>query len=239
MDNIISLKGINKIYGSEIKTQVLTDVNLDIANQSFTSIIGASGSGKSTLLNIIGTLDRPTSGSVIINGTQTIRMTRSALARLRNETIGFVFQFHYLLPEFTALENVLMPARIRDGRVTPEAMERARELMRLMGIERVQNNNAAKMSGGQQQRTSIARALINKPRIVLADEPTGNLDSDSTEVVYDILRDINERFKTTFLIITHDRRIAQKADRIIEIRDGRIFLDLPNQLAKNIGEQSA
>jgi len=239
MDNIISLKGINKIYGSEIKTQVLTDVNLDIANQSFTSIIGASGSGKSTLLNIIGTLDRPTSGSVIINGTQTTRMTRSALARLRNETIGFVFQFHYLLPEFTALENVLMPARIRDGRVTPEAMERARELMRLMGIERVQNNNAAKMSGGQQQRTSIARALINKPRIVLADEPTGNLDSDSTEVVYDILRDINERFKTTFLIITHDRRIAQKADRIIEIRDGRIFLDLPNQLAKNIGEQSA
>ncbi|MDD3572732.1 MAG: ABC transporter ATP-binding protein [Eubacteriales bacterium] len=239
MDNIISLKGINKIYGSEIKTQVLTDVNLDIANQSFTSIIGASGSGKSTLLNIIGTLDRPTSGSVIINGTQTTRMTRSALARLRNETIGFVFQFHYLLPEFTALENVLMPARIRDGRVTPEAMERARELMRLMGIERVQNNNAAKMSGGQQQRTSIARALINNPRIVLADEPTGNLDSDSTEVVYDILRDINERFKTTFLIITHDRRIAQKADRIIEIRDGRIFLDLPNQLAKNIGEQSA
>jgi|LSQX01.2.fsa_nt_gb lipoprotein-releasing system ATP-binding protein len=239
MDNIISLKGINKIYGSEIKTQVLTDVNLDIANQSFTSIIGASGSGKSTLLNIIGTLDRPTSGSVIINGTQTTRMTRSALARLRNETIGFVFQFHYLLPEFTALENVLMPARIRDGRVTPEAMERARELMRLMGIERVQNNNAAKMSGGQQQRTSIARALINNPRIVLADEPTGNLDSDSTEVVYDILRDINERFKTTFLIITHDRRIAQKADRIIEIRDGRIFLDLPNQLAKNLGEQSA
>ena len=239
MDNIISLKGINKIYGSEIKTQVLTDVNLDIANQSFTSIIGASGSGKSTLLNIIGTLDRPTSGSVIINGTQTTRMTRSALARLRNETIGFVFQFHYLLPEFTALENVLMPARIRDGRVTPDAMERARELMRLMGIERVQNNNAAKMSGGQQQRTSIARALINNPRIVLADEPTGNLDSDSTEVVYDILRDINERFKTTFLIITHDRRIAQKADRIIEIRDGRIFLDLPNQLAKNIGEQSA
>lgn len=239
MDNVISLKGINKIYGSEIKTQVLTDVNLDIQDQSFTSIIGASGSGKSTLLNIIGTLDRPTSGSVAINGTQTTRMTKSALARLRNETIGFVFQFHYLLPEFTALENVLMPARIRDGRVTAEAMGRAVELMRLMGLERVQNNNAAKMSGGQQQRTSIARALINNPRIVLADEPTGNLDSDSTEVVYDILRDINERFKTTFLIITHDRRIAQKADRIIEIKDGRIFLDLPNQLAKGPEEQSA
>ncbi|MDD4080112.1 MAG: ABC transporter ATP-binding protein [Eubacteriales bacterium] len=239
MDNVISLKGINKIYGSEIKTQVLTDVNLDIQDQSFTSIIGASGSGKSTLLNIIGTLDRPTSGSVAINGTQTTRMTKSALARLRNETIGFVFQFHYLLPEFTALENVLMPARIRDGRVTAEAMGRAGELMRLMGLERVQNNNAAKMSGGQQQRTSIARALINNPRIVLADEPTGNLDSDSTEVVYDILRDINERFKTTFLIITHDRRIAQKADRIIEIKDGRIFLDLPNQLAKGPEEQSA
>lgn len=231
MDNIISLKGINKIYGSEVKTQVLFDINLDIRTQSFTSIIGASGSGKSTLLNIISTLDRPTSGSVFINGTQTTKMNKAALAKLRNETIGFVFQFHYLLPEFTALENVLMPARIRDGKITQATMDRARELMKLMGIEKVAGNNAGKMSGGQQQRTSIARALINNPKLILADEPTGNLDSESTEVVYDIMREINERFSTTFLIITHDRRIAQKADRIIEIKDGRVHLDLPNQLA--------
>lgn len=229
MDNVISLRDVNKVYGSDVKTQVLYDVNLDIQERSFTSIIGASGSGKSTLLNIICTLDRPTSGSVFINGTQTTQMSTAALAKLRNETIGFVFQFHYLLPEFTALENVLMPARIRDGKVTPEAMERARELVKLMGIEKVAGNNAAKMSGGQQQRTSIARALINNPRMVLADEPTGNLDSESTEVVYDIMRDINERFGTTFLIITHDRRIAQKADRIIEIKDGRVFLDMARQ----------
>ncbi len=229
MDNVISLRDVNKVYGSDVKTQVLYDVNLDIQERSFTSIIGASGSGKSTLLNIISTLDRPTSGSVFINGTQTTQMSTAALAKLRNETIGFVFQFHYLLPEFTALENVLMPARIRDGKVTPEAMERARELVKLMGIEKVAGNNAAKMSGGQQQRTSIARALINNPRMVLADEPTGNLDSESTEVVYDIMRDINERFGTTFLIITHDRRIAQKADRIIEIKDGRVFLDMARQ----------
>ena len=229
MDKIISLRDINKIYGSEIKTQVLFDINLDIREQSFSSIIGASGSGKSTLLNIISTLDRPTSGSVLINGTQTAKMSKADLAKLRNETIGFVFQFHYLLPEFTALENVLMPARIRDGKVTKDAMEKARELMNLMGIEKVANNNAGKMSGGQQQRTSIARALINNPKIILADEPTGNLDSESTEVVYDIMRDINERYKTTFLIITHDRRIAQKTDRIIEIRDGRISLDLANE----------
>ena len=239
MDKIISLKDINKVYGSEIKTQVLFDISLDIQEQSFSSIIGASGSGKSTLLNIISTLDRPTSGSVMINGTQTAKMSKADLAKLRNETIGFVFQFHYLLPEFTALENVLMPARIRDGKVTKDAMERARELINLMGIEKVADNYAGKMSGGQQQRTSIARALINNPKIILADEPTGNLDSESTEVVYDIMRDINERYKTTFLIITHDRRIAQKADRIIEIKDGRIHLDLLNSLAKNQQEQSA
>ena len=239
MDNVISLSGINKIYGSEIKTQVLYDINLDIRAQSFSSIIGASGSGKSTLLNIISTLDRPTSGSVVINGIQTTKMTKADLAKLRNETIGFVFQFHYLLPEFTALENVLMPARIRDGKVTKDTLDRARELLKLMGIEKVANNNTSKMSGGQQQRTSIARSLINNPRIILADEPTGNLDSESTEVVYDIMRDINERYKTTFLIITHDRRIAQKADRVIEIKDGRIHLDLPNNLAAKNAVQTA
>lgn len=229
MDSMVSLKNINKIYGKEIKTQVLTDVSLEIAPGTFNGIIGASGSGKSTLLNIIGTLDRPTSGDIYINGVQTSRMSKNALAELRNETIGFVFQFHYLLPEFTAYENVLMPWQIRHGKPTAEIRRRALELMELMGLGKVLNNNATRMSGGQQQRTAIARALINNPRIILADEPTGNLDSESTEAVYDILRDINEQYRTTFLIITHDRRIAQKTDRIIEIRDGRISLDLANE----------
>jgi lipoprotein-releasing system ATP-binding protein len=228
MDSIIKLDHINKIYGKETKTQVLTDISLEFAPRTFSSIIGASGSGKSTLLNIIGTLDRPTSGEVLINGVRTDRMGRNDLAVLRNQSIGFVFQFHYLLPEFTALENVLMPARIKNGKVTKQARERAMELMNLMGLEKVAHNPASRMSGGQQQRTAIARALINDPGIVLADEPTGNLDSESTQVVYDILRDINERFKTAFIIITHDRRIAQKADRIVEIRDGKIVLDMVN-----------
>ncbi|MBE0600546.1 MAG: ABC transporter ATP-binding protein [Firmicutes bacterium] len=234
MDNIISLQHIGKVYGSAVKTQVLFDINLDIQAQSFSSIIGASGSGKSTLLNIISTLDRPTNGQVLIDGIQTADMSRAALARLRNETIGFVFQFHYLLPEFTALENIVMPARIRDGKVTRQTLDRARELMKIMGIEKVASNYAGNMSGGQQQRTSIARSLINNPKIVLADEPTGNLDSESTEVVYDIMRDINESFKTTFLVITHDRRIAQKADRIIEIKDGRIHLDMSNKMKQTV-----
>jgi len=225
MDSVISLKNVNKIYGTDVKTQVLTDVNLEIEKESFNSIIGASGSGKSTLLNIIGTLDRPTSGEVSINSVRTDSLKKTALASLRNETIGFVFQFHYLLPEFTAFENVLMPSRIKSGKITPEIRERALELMNLMGLTPVKDNIATKMSGGQQQRTAIARALINNPKIILADEPTGNLDSESTEVVYDIMRDINEKFKTTFVIITHDRKIAQKADRIIEIKDGRINLD--------------
>ena len=226
MDSIISLKNVNKIYGTEVKTQVLTDINLEIEKESFNSIIGASGSGKSTLLNIIGTLDRPTSGEILINGIRTDSLKKNALAALRNETIGFVFQFHYLLPEFTAFENVLMPYRIKSGKITPEIKNRALELMDLMGLTPVKDNMATKMSGGQQQRTAVARALINNPKIILADEPTGNLDSESTEVVYDIMRNINEKFKTTFIIITHDRKIAQKADRIIEIKDGKINIDI-------------
>jgi len=226
MENILQLKNINKIYGTTVKTQVLTDVNLDFAKGSFSSVIGQSGSGKSTLLNIIGTLDKPTSGDVIINGINTTKMTKNQLAMLRNQTMGFVFQFHYLLPEFSALENVLMPFRIGGAPITKEVKERAIELMHIVGLEKVINNNATKMSGGQQQRTAVARALLNDPAIILADEPTGNLDSVSTENVYNLLREINDKFGTTFIVITHDRHIAEKADRIIEIADGRINLDI-------------
>lgn len=225
MDNIIRLDKVNKIYGNQIKTQVLFDLDLDIKAKSFNGIIGASGSGKSTLLNIVGTLDKPTSGSVMIDGVQTDQMNKNALAKLRNETIGFIFQFHYLLPEFTAFENVLMPYYIKGQKFDKKLNDRAHELMDLVGLSKVKNNLAGNMSGGQQQRTAIARALINNPRIILADEPTGNLDSETTEVIYELLRDINKKFETTFVIITHDRRIAEKTDRIIEVKDGRIYND--------------
>jgi lipoprotein-releasing system ATP-binding protein len=222
----MELTGVNKIYGEDIKTQVLYDINLSFEQGSFNSIIGQSGSGKSTLLNIIGTLDKPTSGEIIIDGKNAKNMSSNQLAVLRNNTIGFVFQFHYLLPEFTALENVLMPYEIKDGKVTKDIVSKAEEYMNLVGLDNVKNNLATKMSGGQQQRTAIARALINNPKIILADEPTGNLDSDSTETIYELMRDINEKFKTTFIIITHDKKIAEKADRIIEIKDGKINMDI-------------
>jgi len=226
MNNMLELKGINKIYGEEIKTQVLYDIDLSFEKGSFNSIIGQSGSGKSTILNIMGTLDKATSGEIIIDGKNVKNMSNNQLAALRNNTIGFVFQFHYLLPEFTALENVLMPFEIQHGKVTKEIVKKAEDYMKLVGLEDVKNNLATKMSGGQQQRTAIARALINNPKIILADEPTGNLDSDSTETIYELLRNINQEFGTTFIIITHDKRIAEKTDRIIEIKDGKINLDI-------------
>ncbi|MBF7096715.1 ABC transporter ATP-binding protein [Alkalibacter mobilis] len=226
MADMIRLEKINKVYGEKIKTQVLFDIDLSFEKGSFNSIIGASGSGKSTLLNIIGTLDQPTSGKVFIGGNETSALGKKDLAVLRNKTLGFIFQFHYLLPEFTSFENVLMPHRIKGGPITKEIEDRANEIMDMVGLSAVKTNMANNMSGGQQQRTAIARALMNKPDIILADEPTGNLDSESTETVYKILRDINEKLETTFVIITHDRRIAEKADRIVEVKDGRIEMDI-------------
>jgi len=226
MAKIIELKSVSKTYEKGIKTKVLHDICLDFEEGSFSSIIGQSGSGKTTLLNIIGTLDKPSSGEIYIDGKRTDLMKKSELAFLRNKSIGFVFQFHYLLPEFTVLENVLLPYQINNKRTSKEAIERATELLNIVGLSDVINKNSGMISGGQQQRTAIARALMNNPKIILADEPTGNLDSESTENIYNILRDINEKFKTTFIIITHDRRIAEKADRIIEIKDGKIEMDL-------------
>ena len=229
MADILTLQNIDKTYGDKIRTQVLFDINLAFETQSFNSIIGESGSGKSTLMNIMGTLDQPTSGTVTIDGVETTRMNRRQLAILRNETIGFVFQFHYLLPEFTVLENVLMPFRIRKGTVSEEICQRANDLLEVVGLTRVRDNKATEISGGQQQRTAIARALINRPQILLADEPTGNLDSGTTETIYRLLRDINKTYQTTLIVITHDRRVAEKADRILEIRDGRIEMDVRRQ----------
>lgn len=226
MADLLKLSKINKIYGEKIKTQVLFDVDLSFKAQSFNAIIGQSGSGKSTLMNIMGTLDKPTSGEVLIDGISTASMKKNQLAELRNQTIGFIFQFHYLLPEFTVMENVLMPALIKNGRVGEAERKRALELIDLVGLTKVKNNLATDLSGGQQQRTAIARSLINEPKIILGDEPTGNLDSQTTESIYTLLREINHEIKSTFIIITHDQRIAEKADRILEIKDGRINLDV-------------
>lgn len=226
MADLLKLNKINKIYGEKIKTQVLFDVDLSFEAQSFNAIIGQSGSGKSTLMNIMGTLDKPTSGEVLIDGISTASMKKNQLAELRNQTIGFIFQFHYLLPEFTVLENVLMPALIKNGRTGDAERKRALELIDMVGLTRVKNNLATDLSGGQQQRTAIARSLINEPKIILGDEPTGNLDSQTTESIYSLLREINHEIKSTFVIITHDQRIAEKADRILEIKDGRINLDV-------------
>lgn len=231
MANVIQLEKINKIYGTKIQTQVLYNIDLVFAEGSFNSIIGQSGSGKSTLLNILGTLDKPTSGVVYFNGRNVTDFNNNELATLRNETLGFIFQFHYLLPEFTALENVLMPYRISKQPITKDVLKRANELLDFVGLGQRKNNLANNLSGGQQQRVAIARSLINLPKVILADEPTGNLDSDTTEQVYDLLREINQKYNTTFIIITHDRHIAEKADRIIEIKDGKINLDITkNQL---------
>ena len=226
MANVVELKKVVKTYPGPVPTQVLFDIDLAFQEGTFNSLIGQSGSGKSTLLNIIGTLDRPISGEVIINGHSTGGMGKDELATLRNRTIGFVFQFHYLLPEFTAIENVLMPYRIAHGNVDKSAVKRAEELMDIVGLSQVKDNLSTKMSGGQQQRTAIARALMNSPKVILADEPTGNLDSESSANVYRLFRKINAEMKTMFLIVTHDRRIAEQTDRIVEIKDGRIFMDI-------------
>ena len=223
--NIIELKNINKNYGKTMETQVLFDINLSFREKSFNSVIGESGSGKSTILNIMGTLDKPTTGEVYIDGQRIDLMSSDELAETRNQKIGFIFQFHYLLPDFTALENVLIPYMIKNVNPPKEIKERALELIEMVGLFKVKNNLANNMSGGQQQRTAIARALMNNPKIILADEPTGNLDSQSTENVYSIMRNINEQFKTTFVIITHDKRIAERTDRVIELSDGRIISD--------------
>lgn len=224
MPKALEARKISKVYRGAVDTQVLFDIDLEFEQGSFSSIIGQSGSGKSTLLNILGTLDRATSGTLLIDGQDTGDLGKNQLAELRNRTIGFVFQFHHLLPEFTARENVLIPSAIRSGGQGDAGL--ADELMDMLGLEKVKGNNSTKMSGGQQQRAAIARALINRPKIILADEPTGNLDSDSSARVYEYFREINEKFGTTFIIITHDRKIAERADRIIELKDGRVHMDI-------------
>jgi lipoprotein-releasing system ATP-binding protein len=226
MSSIIELKNVDKIYTGAVDTQVLFDINLSFDSNSCNAIVGESGSGKSTLLNIMGTLDKPTRGEVIIDGIKIGNMDKNELAELRNQTIGFVFQFHYLLPEFTAIENVLIPYLIKNTRTPKKVIDKANELFEMLAITKWKNSPVTKMSGGQQQRTAIARALINNPKILIADEPTGNLDTETTNKICSSFREINQRFGTTFIVVTHDHQVADKTDRIIEIRDGKIEKDV-------------
>jgi lipoprotein-releasing system ATP-binding protein len=225
MADFLRLRALRKVYGKVAQTVALRGVDLSIGKGEYAAIIGRSGSGKSTLLNIIGTLDRPTSGSMLFEGRDLFTEDDDALACFRNRTLGFVFQFHYLLPEFNALENVLLPYRIFHGRLAPDVVSRAKRLIERVGVGPRMLNRANDLSGGEQQRIAIARSLINQPRLILADEPTGNLDHESSEEVKGLLREINKESKTTFLIVTHDRHIAAGCDRIIEIDDGQVKND--------------
>ncbi len=198
---------------------VLRGVTLTVLEGEIIAIVGASGAGKSTLLHIIGTLDRPTSGSVLYEGTDVFSMSDVDLARFRNEKIGFVFQFHHLLPEFTAVENVVMPALIA-GKKLPEARPRALALLKEVGLEDRAEQKPPKLSGGEAQRVAVARALMNSPRVVLADEPSGNLDSTNAEMLHNLLWEYSRKTGQTFIIVTHNESLARKADRVVRIADG-------------------
>ena len=230
MEHTLRLDGVRKTYGvgTPVETEVLHGIDTVLERGEFAALIGPSGSGKSTLLNLIGLLDRPTGGRVYIEGQEAGTLVDADLTRLRGRSIGFVFQHHYLLPEFTALENVMMPILAARGRPDQEMRDSAAALLDRVGLTPWRDKKATDISGGQQQRVAIARSLAMKPALVLADEPTGNLDTKSADSVFDVLRDINETSRTTFLIVTHDPRLAQRCDRIIELVDGRIVSDRRN-----------
>jgi lipoprotein-releasing system ATP-binding protein len=223
-EEILTLDKVCKAYnvGTPVETEVLHDIDLALRRSEFLALMGPSGSGKSTLLNIIGLLDRPTSGHLYINGHDTSALGEAELTRLRSHSIGFVFQYHYLISAFTALENVMMPMLVDQGFPTPNVEGRAAKLMEQVGLTSVANNLALNMSGGQQQRVAVARSLAMHPDLVLADEPTGNLDTKSADGVFELMRQVNQQNGTTFLIVTHNMALARRCDRIIELVDGRI-----------------
>jgi lipoprotein-releasing system ATP-binding protein len=222
---ILRLDAITKRYnlGTEVETEVLHSITLALQQAEFVALKGPSGSGKSTLLNIIGLLEPPTTGQLEIAGQAAQSLNDAGLTALRGPTIGFVFQFHHLLPAFTALENVLLPSIIRYGTATPEAETMARELLIRVGLGGAEYKRPGELSGGMQQRVAIARALSQKPRLILADEPTGNLDTVSADEVFALLRDFNRDHGSACLIVTHDPRLALRCDRVIELVDGRVL----------------
>ena len=227
---LFELAGICKTYGAgtEVEVEVLHKIDLALAAGEFAALIGPSGSGKSTLLNLIGLLEPPTSGAYSIVGRATTALADAEITSLRSRAIGFVFQFHHLLPAFTATENVLLPGLIADGPITAERRENARALLREVGLGDRLDYLPRKLSGGQQQRVAIARALALASPLVLADEPTGNLDTHSADEIFALMRRFNRERGTAFLIVTHDPRLARRCDRIIELVDGRIASDRAN-----------
>lgn len=212
----ITTTHVKKHFGS---LEVLKGIELDLNQGEMVSIVGASGAGKSTLLQILGTLERPSSGQLLFDNVDVTRLSDAKLSEFRNKNIGFVFQFHHLLPEFTALENVCMPAFIQ-GKKKNDVAAKALDYLKYLGIADRANHKPSKLSGGEQQRVAMARALINNPAIILADEPTGNLDSKSSEDLYQLIGELRNEFNQTFVIVTHDPKMAQKADRILTIEDG-------------------
>jgi len=226
-DVVVRLAGIRKAYnvGTLAEAEVLHGIDLALEKGDLCALMGPSGSGKSTLLNIVGLLDRPTGGSLAIDGQESGGLDDQAITRLRGHSIGFVFQYHHLIPAFTALENVMMPMLVDRGRPDDAMRVRAAELLESVALTPWRDNLAINMSGGQQQRVAVARALAMNPALILADEPTGNLDTKSAQGVFDLLRNVNREHGTTVLIVTHNHALADQCGRIVEIVDGRITSD--------------
>ena len=226
-DAVVLLEGVRKAYhvGTPVETEVLHGIDLRLERGEFCALMGPSGSGKSTLLNIVGLLDRPTGGKLTIDGQPASGLRDRDLTRLRGHTIGFVFQYHHLIPAFTALENVIMPLLVDRGRRDAEMWKRGEELLSSVGLTQWKDNLASNMSGGQQQRVAVARALAMKPSVLLADEPTGNLDTQSAQVVFDLLREVNRAHGTAVLLVTHNHALAEQCGRLVEIVDGRVTSD--------------
>lgn len=231
---LIALQGVRKSYnlGLPSEVEVLHGVDLCIQPGEFIALVGPSGSGKSTLLNVLGLLERMSSGSYRLQGRETSDLDDDGLTLLRRQSLGFVFQFHHLLPAFTALENVTLPALMAQGVVTGQDRRRAMDLLEAVGLEKALHKKPAELSGGMQQRVAIARALVQQPPLVLADEPTGNLDTQSSQEVFALMRQIHHDLGTAFLIVTHDPRLAQQCDRVMEIVDGQIARDMAQSAAK-------
>jgi lipoprotein-releasing system ATP-binding protein len=226
-DDVLRLEALRKAYGvgTPRENEVLHGIDFALGKGEFCALMGPSGSGKSTLLNVVGLLDRPTGGRLLINGEDTARMGDRALTRLRGRSIGFVFQYHHLLPAFTAAENVVMPQLVDRGRPDAAMRRRAEDLLESVGLTPWRDNLAINLSGGQQQRVAVARALAMNPSLVLADEPTGNLDTKSAQAVFDLMREVNRTSGTTVLLVTHNHALAAQCSRIVELVDGRVVSD--------------
>ncbi len=223
MENIaLRTQNVTKYFHDPVTMQVLKNINLEVKKGEFVSIVGKSGCGKSTLLYVLSTMDTDYEGQLDINGKKVTGLSLNELAAIRNESIGFVFQFHYLLPDFTCLKNVMIPG-LRLGKYSAkEVEERAYEKLKMFGVEDLALKRANRLSGGQQQRVAIARALINDPAIIMGDEPTGNLDSKNTGIVFDLFQRLSKEYNQTLITVTHDEDFARKSDRIVEMADGEI-----------------